>query len=105
MFGTNLPSEAITHVPYLRGGPEMRPFIRDLDDFDIFDSPRARRLYEKQRRKAARYGSGPSTGPRHKHRDEDYEDFEDYEDYEDYQDYQDYNEDEFDSYSRVHHPY
>jgi hypothetical protein len=99
MFGTNLPSEAITHVPYLRGGPEMRPFIRDLDDFDIFDSPRARRLYEKQRRKAARYGSGPSTGPRHKHRDEDYEDFEDYEDYDDY------NEDEFDSYARVHHPY
>jgi hypothetical protein len=73
----------------------MRPFLDDLDEFDISDSARARarRLYEKQRRKDTRLGIGRSSGPRHKHHDEDYEE------------YDDYNEDEFDSYARVHQPY
>ena len=86
----------------------MRPFIHHLDDFDIFDNARARRLYEKQRRKVARLGSGPSSGPGHKRPDEDYDhhrDYDDYDDYEEYEDYDDYNEDEFDSYARIHHPY
>lgn len=83
----------------------MRPFLDDLDEFDISDSARARRLYEKQRRKDTRLGIGRSSGPRHKHHDEDPEDYEDYEDYDDYEEYDDYNEDEFDSFARDHQPY
>ena len=76
----------------------MRPFLDNLDEFDISDSARARRLYEKQRRKDTRLGIGRSRGPRNKHHDEDYED---YEDYDDYEEYDDFNEDEFDSFARV----
>jgi hypothetical protein len=83
----------------------MRLLIDDLDELEFFDSARVRRLYEKQRRKEARFGYGASSGPKHKRRNEDYEDYEDfdedYEDYEDYEEYDDYDENEFDSYARV----
>jgi hypothetical protein len=80
----------------------MRPFTDDLDEFD---SARARRIYEKQRRKEMQFGSGLAGGLRHKRRNDDHEDYEDFEEYGDYEEYDDYDEDEFDSYAQVHRPY
>jgi len=80
----------------------VRPFKDDLDEFEVFENARARRLYEKQRRKVERLGSGLSNGPRHKRRDDDYKN---YDVYEDNEDYEVYDEGEFDSCARIHHPY
>ena len=83
----------------------MRPLIDNLDELDVIHSARARRLYEKQRRKETRFGDGLLKGPKHKRCDEDYDDYKDYDEYVDYEDYEEYDEDEFDSHARIHHPY